>query len=69
MHVVIGLGLGCGELSAKKDAAQGEPLGDEQVRQFRISVSIAGICLNVIAGVLTIAWRIFWETRGFGLLS
>jgi len=69
IHVVIGLGLGIGDVVTQKNAAIGKPLGDEQVRQSRISVGVAGICLNVIAVVLTVSWRLFWETRGFGLFD
>ena len=69
IHVVIGLGLGVGDVVAKKKAAENRPPGDEQVRQSRINVGVAGICLNVIAVVLTIVWRLFWETRGFGMFD
>ena len=65
IHVVIGLGLGYGDLLEQKRASQDKPLGDEQVRQSLISVSVAGIWLNVIAGVLAIAWQLFWRTMGF----
>ena len=69
IHVVIGLGLGVGDVVTKKNAASGEAPGDEQLRQSRIGVGVAGICLNLIAVILTGAWQVFWHTRGFGTFS
>ena len=69
IHVVIGLGLGIADLVVKKQAVAGGPPGDEQVRQARISVAVAGICLNVIAAILTITWNVFWGTNGFGAFN
>ena len=69
VHVAIGLGLGVGDVSSKKEAAKANPGGDEQIRQSRIGVGVAGIWLNVIAAILTITWRIFWSYNGFGTLE
>ena len=71
VHVVIGLGLGVGDVIVKKRAAEAESEanGDEQIRQSRIGISVAGICLNVIAAILTVVWRLFWSTEGFGVFD
>jgi hypothetical protein len=66
VHVVIGLALGIGGVVAKQRTARSKIPGDEEIRQGRISVDVAGICLNVIAVILTIVWTVFWETQGFG---
>jgi hypothetical protein len=66
VHVVIGLGLGGGDVAVKLNAAKTRTLGDEQIRQARINVGVAGICLNAIALILMITWQLFWKTGGFG---
>jgi hypothetical protein len=65
VHVLVGGGLGIADVILKTRASQ-KPAGDDQLRQSRTSVGIAGICLNVFAAILTIVWWAFWETKGFG---
>lgn len=67
VHVLIGLGLGIGDVVAEKNTKKDQPTGVEQIRQNRISMGVADICLNVIAVVFTIMWQIFWATYGFGV--
>ena len=69
VHVVIGLGLGAGDVIVKKKAAEAEAGGDQQIRQSRIGIGVAGICLNVIAAILTVVWRLFWTSDGFGAFN
>ncbi|MBT4866674.1 MAG: hypothetical protein HON53_16345 [Planctomycetaceae bacterium] len=66
IHVVFGLGLGVGDVVMKLNANSRTPLDEDQIRQSRISVGVAGICLNVAAAVLTLTWYLFWGTKGFG---
>ncbi len=69
VHVLLGLGLGIGDIVVKKNAPMGKSLGDEQIRQGRFNIGVAGICINVTAVILTIVWQLFWQTKGFGIIN
>ena len=65
-HVLVGLVLGFRGIRFEEKGNDENYGAKPGVEKRELSFALAGIWLNIIAVLLMILWRLFWETDGFG---